>query len=135
MEVEFDSRYRADFDRFVRDYLTLELKPSKQFKSAEIYQEFRKYFYAMGGETAAASILAELRRYATYYVAFSIGKHSNITLAKAFRHLRKLVEVAALLMMRLYHCHDKAETLSPEEFVEATEILESYVFRRSVCEP
>jgi hypothetical protein len=71
MEVEFDSRYRAGFDRFVRDFLTLELHPSKQFKASEIYQEFRNYFYTRDGEPEAASILANLKRYATYYVSLS----------------------------------------------------------------
>jgi uncharacterized protein with ParB-like and HNH nuclease domain len=134
MEVEFDSRYRADFDRFVRDYLTLELKPSKQFKAGDIYRIFREYFYAVGGEQAAAKILAELRRHSSYYVSFSSGKHSDKNLSKAFRRLRSLVDVAAPLVMRLYHCYDRAGTLALSDFIEATEILESYVFRRSVCE-
>src|ERR1700747_165556 len=30
IEKAFGARYRTDFDKFVRDYLTLQLKPSKQ---------------------------------------------------------------------------------------------------------
>ncbi len=35
--------------------------------------------------------------------------------------------------MRLYDCYSRAKTLTLNEFVEAVELLESYVFRRSVC--
>ena len=37
-------------------------------------------------------------------------------------------------MLHLYHCYKQVKTLSLAEFVEATELLESYVFRRGVCE-
>lgn len=44
MEVEFDARYRSDFDKFVRDYLTLRLEPSKPVRTGDIYLTFRDYF-------------------------------------------------------------------------------------------
>ena len=34
----------------------------------------------------------------------------------------------------LYDYHERAKTLSADEFVEAIELLESFVFRRSVCD-
>ena len=134
MEVEFDARYRSDFDKFVRDYLTLRLEPSKQLRSSDIYRTFREYFHEMGGEPTAAQILGDLRLYAKFYVAYTTGNHPDAQLSRAFRRLRDLVEVAAPLMMRLFFCHEVLGTLSLPEFVEATELLESYVFRRSVCE-
>ena len=134
MEVEFDARYRSDFDKFVRDYLTLRLEPSKPLRTDDIYRTFRDYFYKKGGEPAAAQILGDLRLYAKYYVSYTTANHSDATLSRAFRRLRTLVEVAAPLMMRLYHCHEVVGTLSLPEFLEATELLESYIFRRSVCE-
>src|SRR3954447_20245080 len=45
IEAAFGTRYRSDFDKFVRDFLTLQLRPSKQLKADEIYHEFRKYFH------------------------------------------------------------------------------------------
>lgn len=36
--------------------------------------------------------------------------------------------------MTLYDFHDRAKTLSSTEFVEAVKLLESFVFRRSVCD-
>lgn len=134
MEIEFDARYRSDFDKFVRDYLTLRLEPSKPVRTSDIYVTFRDYFYKRGGEPAAAQILEDLRRYARYYVSYTTAKHPDSALRRAFRGLRVLVDVAAPLMMRLLYCAEEIGSMSDPELVEATELLESYVFRRSVCE-
>ena len=49
------------------------------------------------------------------------------------RRLRRLVDVPAILVMRLFDCHNRAETLLTEEFAEALALLDSYVFRRAIC--
>ena len=68
-----------------------------------------------------------------YYVAFSLGQEENVKLREAFRRLRLLVEVASPVVLRLYDCYNRVKTLTLDEFVEGIELLESYVFRRSVC--
>jgi uncharacterized protein with ParB-like and HNH nuclease domain/predicted transport protein len=134
IEVAFGTRYRSEFDKFVRDYLTLRLKPSKQLKADEIYQHFRTYFYAADGTNSVEGILAELKRFGGYYVAFSLGQESEPALREAFRRLRLLVEVASPVVLKLYDCFTRAKTLPLQEFVAAVELLESFVFRRSVCD-
>ena len=133
IEQAFGPRYRTDFDKFVRDYLTLQLKPSKQLKADEIYQHFRTYFHGVEGSNPVEDTLAELRRFGTYYVAFSLVQEKNPVLEVAFRRLRLLVEVASPLVLKLYDCYSRAKTLPVKDFVTAVELLESYVFRRSVC--
>ena len=133
IEQAFGARYRTDFDKFVRDYLTLQLKPSKQLKADEIYQHFRTYFYGVEGSNPVEDTLAELKRFGTYYVAFSLVQEDNPALRVAFRRLRLLVEVASPLVLKLYDCYSRAKTLPVKDFVTAVELLESYVFRRSAC--
>jgi uncharacterized protein with ParB-like and HNH nuclease domain/predicted transport protein len=133
IEVAFGSRYQTDFDWFTRDYLTLQLKPSKQFKADEIYQQFRTYFYGLGAAKNVGEILADLKRFGNYYVAFSLGKEQNVKLGEAFRRLHLLAEVASPAVLRLYDCYDRLNTLTLDEFIEGVELLESYVFRRSAC--
>jgi uncharacterized protein with ParB-like and HNH nuclease domain/predicted transport protein len=133
IEKAFGARYRTDFDKFVRDYLTLQLRPSKQLKADEIYQHFRSYFHGVGGSNPIEEILGNLKRFGSYYVAFSLGQEESPKLREAFRRLRLLVEVASPVVLRLYDCFDRSKTLTLDEFVTATELLESYVFRRSVC--
>ena len=133
IEQAFGARYRTDFDKFVRDYLTLQLKPSKQLKADEIYQHFRTYFYGVEGSNPVEDTLAELKRFGTCYVAFSLVQEENPALRVAFRRLRLLVEVASPLVLKLYDCYSRAKTLPVKDFVTAVELLESYVFRRSAC--
>jgi uncharacterized protein with ParB-like and HNH nuclease domain len=75
MEDLFGARYRGEFDKFMRDYLALELKPSKQFRSDQIYARFRDYFYsAQKAGESVASVLARVRRFGGYYARFTLGK-------------------------------------------------------------
>ena len=117
----------------MRDYLTLQLKPSKQLKADEIYQHFRTYFFGVEGSDPVEDTLAELRRFGAYYVASSLVQEENPALKVAFRRLRLLVEVASPLVLKLYDCYSRVKTLPVKDFVTAVELLESYVFRRSVC--
>lgn len=133
IETAFGWRYRSDFDKFARDYLTLKLEPSKQLRANEIYQQFRTYFYAAVASTRIEEILAELKRFGTYYVAFSLGQEGTPELSEAMQRLRLLVEVVSPVVMRLYDCYDRAKSLNLDDFVTALGLLESYVFRRSVC--
>jgi predicted transport protein len=134
MELAFGARFSAEFDRFVRDFLVLKLRPSKQFRADQIYQQFRAYFVGPLGAGDAREVLAEMHRHAGYYARFSLGQETSAVLAEPVRRLRALVEVAAPLMLVLYDCYERAGSLPSAELREAVELLESYVFRRVVCD-
>ena len=133
IEVSFGNRYRTEFDKFCRDFLVLKLKPSKQLRADAIYQQFREYFHAATKSQSVEEVLAELRRFAGYYVRFSLSRENDPVFAGAAHRLRTQVEVASPLMLRLYDCHERTENFDKRAFREAIELLESYVFRRSVC--
>ena len=134
IEIAFGSHYRSEFDEFCRDYLTLMLKPSKQLKADSIYHHFREYFLRETTDRSVEDFLRELQRYANYYVRFRLGKESDEFLADPSTRLRKLVKVASPLMLRLHDCHEKSDQFNSRAFREAIEIIESYIFRRSVCD-
>jgi len=134
IEIAFGSHYRSEFDEFCRDYLTIMLKPSKQFKADSIYHHFREYFLSKTSDKSVEDFLRELQRYANYYVQFRLGKESDELLAEPSSRLRKLVKVASPLMLRLHDCHEKNDQFNSSAFREAIEIIESYIFRRSVCD-
>jgi len=134
IEIAFGSNYRSEFDEFCRDYLTLMLKPSKQLKADSIYHHFREYFLRETTDRSVEDFLRELQRYANYYVRFRLGKESDELLADPSTRLRKLVKVASPLMLRLHDCHEKNDQFNSRAFREAIEIIESYIFRRSVCD-
>lgn len=134
IEQAFGRRYRTEFDKFVKDFLTLQLRPGTPLKAAEIYHEFRSYFSRTVEKRGVDGILSDLRRFGTYYTAFSLGQEKQPALKEEFARLRSLVEVASPVVLTLYDFHDRAKTLRTDEFVEAVELLESFVFRRSVCD-
>jgi uncharacterized protein with ParB-like and HNH nuclease domain/predicted transport protein len=132
IERAFGSKYRTEFDKFIRDFLTLKLKPSKQFKSDQIYRHFRDYFQAE--QSTTPSVLEEIRRFGTYYASFHLGHEESEELRRALLRLRSLVEVASPLILRLYDCYASSKTLSRDDFKKALSLIESYVFRRAVCD-
>ena len=134
IEVAFGNRYRSEFDKFCRDFLVLKLKPSKQLRADAIYHHFRDFFHAETVTRPVEDVLVELRRYAGYYVRFSLSREADPAFADAALRLRALVEVASPLMLRLYDCHERTGLFDGRAFREAIELLESYVFRRSACD-
>lgn len=122
------------FDSFVRDYVALKTKASKQEKASDIYQAFRMRFAGLVEQLGGIeALLADMRRFAGYYAAFSIGGHKSASLADALARLRRLVDAPALLVMTLFDCYDHHHTLSEAAFLEALTVLESYIFRRAIC--
>jgi uncharacterized protein with ParB-like and HNH nuclease domain/predicted transport protein len=134
IEVAFGNRYRSEFDKFCRDFLVLKLKPSKQLRADAIYHYFRNFFHAETATRSVEDVLVELRRYATYYVRFSLDREADPAFAQAAHRLRAQVEVASPLMLRLHDCHERMGQFDSRAFKEAIELLESYVFRRSACD-
>ena len=43
------------------------------------------------------------------------------------------MDVPAILIMRLFECHDVHGTLELDAFADAIKLIESYVFRRAIC--
>lgn len=124
----------ARFDSFVRDFLAYETRASRQEKADRIYQAFRRHFTELvdsrGGLEPFLQRMLQLGR---YYAAFAIGTDYLPQMSKDFENLRRLVDVPALLIMRLFDCFEHRGTLTIDEFSQAVRILESYVFRRAVC--
>ncbi|MEO8084318.1 MAG: HNH endonuclease family protein, partial [Ardenticatenales bacterium] len=79
------------------------------------------------------TLLNELLRFARYHAAFSIGSDARPALREPLARLRRLVDVPATIVMRLFDYHDNLSTLSIEQFKQAIGLVESYVFRRAIC--
>jgi predicted transport protein len=121
------------FDSFVRDYLALQTHASRQERAGNIYPAFRRVFGAIiGNVDALEPFLSRLLRFASHHAAFSVGAHARGLPAEALARLRRLVDVPALLVMRLSECHETGE-LGDDDFIAAVRLIESYVFRRAIC--
>ena len=136
LEEAFGTSYRALFDSFLRDFLTLELRPAKPFKLENVYAEFKRWYpaYLNRSENHSQAIgrLQRMTRFGRYYCRFIIGPDDSPKSEVRLARLRKLVDVAATTVMVLYERMHNDKTLDADEFCEAIDTLESYVFRRSV---
>lgn len=136
LEEAFGTSYRALFDSFLRDFLTLELRPTKPFKLENVYAEFKRLYpaYLNRSENHAKAIekLQRMTRFGRYFCRFIIGPDESPKAEERVARLRQLVDVAATTVMVLYERLHHDKTLSADEFCEAIDLLESYVFRRSV---
>jgi predicted transport protein len=134
LERAFGGRYGTDFDKFARDYLMLRLRPARPFKAGEIYQHFRTYWHSVTSEHTPNDVLRELKRFGQYYARFNFDQEPDETLKAAQGRLRRVVDVASPVIIRLYDCFESRGTLSLSQFVSAVGLLESYVFRRAICD-
>jgi len=134
MELEFGQRaYSEEFDGFMRHYLTT--KTGLIPKIEHVYRSFKRY--AELSEVAAAgteALVKDIRTHARYFCAMALHSEPDADLRAAFKDLRELkVEVAFPLLLELYRDYDKA-VLPKADFLAALRLVESYVFRRAVCE-
>lgn len=132
IEHAFGNRYDTHFDRFMRDFLNLRLRPRKPLVSEEVYSRFKDFYHTWEGESEL--LLAEIKRFARYYSAYNFDTEIHPGLRRVFLNLRTIVDVASPVMLHLYDTYDRTKTLTIAEFEESAVLLESYVFRRSVCE-
>jgi predicted transport protein len=134
---KIEERFRGSewtFDAFARDYVAMKTHASKQERADKIYFAFRQFFPGLREEIGGLEeALAEMLRYARYYAAFSLGRGVAGDRARNLASLRHLVDVPAVLIMRLFACREKLGTLNEEQFLEAIALIESYVLRRAIC--
>jgi predicted transport protein len=122
------------FDAFARDYVALRMRASKQQKADNVYRAFRDAFDVLIQESGGLDELLEhMQATAGYYAAFSLAHEISDALKLPMGRLSKLVDVPAILIMRLFECHKRFGTLSEVGFKEGLSLLESYILRRSVC--
>lgn len=131
MELDFGQEgYTSHFDAFMRHYLTVKTGEIPNVRG--VYQAFKTY--ARDPESGDIEVLvSDLCKFSGYFCRMALGAESDPDLKAAFQDIRELtVEVAYPFLLELYHDYATG-TLSKEDFVEAVRLVESYVFRRAVC--
>lgn len=133
MEIDFGQEaYGTHFDRFMRHFLTLKTGEipniDKVYESFKLYSRLPKIL-----EQGVDNLIANIHTYAGYYCNMALGKEKNAELSEVFQDLREFkVDVAYPLLLELYQDYE-SEQLSQQDFVSALRLVESYVFRRAIC--
>jgi len=133
MEVAFgQDAYGKQFDSFMRHYLTVMTGDIPNVN--KVYEAFKAY--ARSPEIAVAGVdalVADIHAFTGYYCAMALGQETFRRLAAAFRDLRELkVDVAYPFLLGLYRDYAN-DSLSADDFERIVRQVESYVFRRAVC--
>ena len=130
MEIAFGQEaYSNYFDSFMRDYLTLKTKEIPNVK--KVYESFKEYAHKQ--ETDMDTLLADIHTFSKYYCAIALNKEIDKSLKDAFSDLRELkVNVAYPFLLQIYDDYKK-NLLSTKNFEYIVRLIESYVFRRAVC--
>ncbi|WP_422767930.1 GmrSD restriction endonuclease domain-containing protein [Photobacterium leiognathi subsp. mandapamensis] len=131
MESDFgNGEYSWLFNQFMRDYLTL--KTNKPPRINDVYEAFKKY--VSSSHLDIEDVVADVRKHAQFYIAFSLEQEKEQKLLEAFQDLNAYkVDVSYPLILELYHDYD-SQILTLDEFIECVRLIESYVFRRYICD-
>lgn len=124
------------FDNFARDYLDLKRRKEAQTRRESIYPEFQSFWD--NREEGLDSALKDMVRHARYYAAVLIGPGETPAREERYRGIRQLRAAPAITAMRLLAClENSADFDEPDfgerDFLEALDLIESYLVRRSVC--
>lgn len=131
MEVDFGQEaYATHFDSFMRYYLTVKTGTLPNVR--QVYEAFKDY----SRSTKAGSVedlVKDIRTYGSYYCAMALGTETDSELKTVFQDIRELkVDVAFPFLLELYHDYTR-KSLHKDELLSAARLVESYVFRRAVC--
>ncbi|MEL6493279.1 MAG: DUF262 and DUF1524 domain-containing protein [Cyanobacteria bacterium J06621_3] len=133
MEESFEGRGQSDqFDRFMRDYLTLQSKSGSIPKLSDVYNSFKAYLDRQVG-IPVADIMADVYRYSKYYTRLALGQEPDTDIKRALTDISTLrVDVAYPFLLEIYEDYEQGR-LPKAEFIEILRLIESYVFRRAIC--
>jgi uncharacterized protein with ParB-like and HNH nuclease domain len=127
--------YDRVFDEFVRCWLTV-VKAPETPTNRDIYQQFKRYVAdnALAGAEEMKGLLLELKRFAGYYARVTQGAEGDEALRRALSDVAALdISVANVLLVSLYDDYE-AGAFGMGEFVSMVRAVESYLFRRMVCD-
>jgi len=135
MEMDFGQKAYSDyFDGFIRHYLTLK-NQGKIPVLSRVYESFKEYAHSPEIESAGIeALLKDIRKYSKYFCAMAFGSNTiDPELNRAFHDLRDLkIDVTYPLLLELYDDYS-GKKLSKSNFIKIIQLVESYIFRRTVC--
>lgn len=120
------------YDMFFRDYLTFKSESWTIPTLRSLYDEFKTFLKAEGKDTV--DILKDISRSFSYYAKFTLLKTENDEdIKEVLQDIDTLqVNVAYPLMIELFWDYED-KLLNKEHLIEILRLIESYVFRRSIC--
>ena len=131
MERSFAHGEAGLFDRFMRDYLTI--KMGRIPNMDEVYTEFKGYVQGQSSRTIE-EVVADVHTYSQWFVTLAFAQDTDQAVREAVEDINRLkVDVAYPFLMEAYRDYQRKE-LARADFLLVLRLVESYVFRRAICD-
>lgn len=126
MEESFGDSQK--FDDFIRDYLTIKTGQIPNIR--DVYSSFKEY----ASKKQIEQLVSDIHYFATFYTRLIFENSPNEKLNRIIHNINALKSnVAYPFLLEVYVDHDK-DLISENDILEIFEMVESYVFRRSICD-
>lgn len=125
-----------DVSAFVRDFLSLRQQVTPVI--SRTYFTFKEYVLSRWGENTRSNmenLLRELLTCARYYAFLLHGNTSDSRLNGSIFRLNQLeTTVCRPFLLEVFHLHFQEHALSMDDLAEIFRIIESFIFRRAICD-
>ena len=118
------------FDRFMRDYLTI--KTDEIPRERDVYTNFKEYFLSELKDVL--DLVKDIYYYSQFFTALAFEKTDDAVVKQKIHDINSLpVDVAFPFLLQVMADH-KQGLISRDTLLEILDLVESYVFRRQICE-
>ncbi len=134
IEQRFRNEDAKQFDRFMRHYLTLKTGSIPALR--DIYKHFKYKFLDKEKERSEnlSETLEEISRYSKYYLDIALLHEEDPELRKCLEDLHELkADTAYPFFLEVYDYYKRKHVIDKSEVIKTMQLVESYIFRRSVC--
>jgi uncharacterized protein with ParB-like and HNH nuclease domain/predicted transport protein len=133
MEKSFDKTGNSElFDRFIRDYLTIKSRSGTIPNIRDVYSSFKIYVQGKK-DTLIKEIVADVYLYSKYFTKLVMAQETDQEIKQLITDINILrVDVAYPFLIEVYDDYDQNK-IARQEFISILRLVESYVFRRSIC--
>lgn len=130
MESRFHHSEKSKlFDSFIKDYLTIKL--GRIPVEREIYEEFKMYSSKFNN---IQELVADIEYYSKLYANLTFANDEDSDINLMFKNLNDLnYTVIRPFLLNVYKDYID-NIIDKSEFIEILELIESYLFRRYICE-
>lgn len=128
LEMLFEQEEGSNFDKFIRDYLTVKTDKVPVFRN--IYTDFKKYSNNFDNIEV---LIKDIFKYADYFSCIAFRKEEDKKLKESLDSLSNMgYDVTYPFLLHLYRDYDE-NLLSKDDFIEIIKFTESYLLRRLIC--
>ncbi|MCS3900847.1 DUF262 domain-containing protein [Methanococcus voltae] len=116
---------------FIRDYITF--KERNAPKTNRTYIAFKKFVSLKEQDYSKENLLKELLKFSKYYKTIINEDGPNDEISKELSNINKLeIKVCYPFLLEVFDDHANS-IINDDELLEILKIIESYSFRRSIC--